>query len=186
MDILKRRERARAVILGLAVSLALTACTQAAPTATNPAPSGGAPSSAAPAYKAPTQADLAGGSPDAFAKVFSTANSSSTHKATSQFAAASKPLAAGSKLKVGFIFVGSEKDLGYNQAAYEGSQYLAKQHPELDILYAENIPETAQVQAVEEQMIQQGAKIIFATSYGYADPTMATAAKHPEVIFLHQ
>src|SRR5207244_9961361 len=133
-----------------------TECRQAEPTASSPEPAGGACGSAAPAYKAPTQADLAGGSPDAFAKVFSTANSSSTHKATSQFAAASKPLAAGSKLKVGFIFVGSEKDLGYNQAAYEGSQYLAKQHPELDILYAENIPETAQVEADEEPLIKQG------------------------------
>ena len=94
-------------------------------------------------------------------------------------------MAAGEKLKVGFIFVGSQKDLGYNQAAAEGSQYLEKAFPDIEVLRSENIPETADVQAVEEQMIRDGATIIFATSYGYSGPTKAIIEKHPDVMFLH-
>ncbi len=132
-----------------------------------------------------TATDLGGGLPESFAKAFQTANASGKWQPASAWAAAAKSLPAGQKLKAGFIFVGSEKDLGYNQAAYEGSQWLASHNPNVEILYAENIPETAQVQAVEEQMIQQGAKIIFATSYGYSDPTIEVANKHPDVAFLH-
>ena len=34
-------------------------------------------------------------------------------------------------------------------------------------------------------MIRDGAKIIFATSYGYSGPTKEIISKHPEVMFLH-
>lgn len=87
---------------------------------------------------------------------------------------------------VGFIFVGSEHDYGYNEAAYVGSLAVQKAFPHLKILRAENVPETAEVQRVEEDMIRQGAKIIFATSYGYLDPTLIEAKKFPNVLLLHQ
>ena len=145
------------------------------------------PASTAPvvAY-VPTSADLGGGSPSGFASIFENAINTSAAQASAQYADAAKPLAAGEKLKIGFIFVGSEQDLGYNQAAYEGSQFLMEKHPDVEILYAENIPETAQVKAVMEGMIQQGAKVIFATSYGYSSATKEVATQHPEIIFLHQ
>jgi basic membrane lipoprotein Med (substrate-binding protein (PBP1-ABC) superfamily) len=133
----------------------------------------------------PSAAALHGGSTDIFLKGFEDAAANSSFRATSEFAAAAKPLAAGEKLKVGFIFVGSQKDLGYNQAAAEGSQYLEKTFPDIEVLRSENIPETADVQAVEEQMIRDGATIIFATSYGYSGPTKAIIEKHPDVMFLH-
>ena len=133
----------------------------------------------------PSAAALHGGSTDIFLKGFEDAAANSSFRATSEFAAAAKPLADGEKLKVGFIFVGSQKDLGYNQAAAEGSQYLEKTFPDIEVLRSENIPETADVQAVEEQMIRDGATIIFATSYGYSGPTKAIIEKHPDVMFLH-
>ena len=74
----------------------------------------------------PTVADLAGGSPAAFAAAFQKAIDGSQFRATSEFAAAAQPLAEGEKLKIGFIFVGSQRDLGYNQAAAEGADYLEK------------------------------------------------------------
>ena len=133
----------------------------------------------------PSKAALKGGSTEVFLKGFEDAIANSGFRATSEFAAAAKPLAAGEKLKVGFIFVGSQKDLGYNQAAAEGSQYLEKTFSDIEVLRSENIPETADVQAVEEQMIRDGAKIIFATSYGYSGPTKEIIEKHPDVMFLH-
>ena len=40
-----------------------------------------------------------------------------------------------------------DDDFGYNQAAYEGAQALKKACPNLKILEAENVPETAEADA---------------------------------------
>ena len=92
---------------------------------------------------------------------------------------------AGSK-KVGFIFVGPKDDYGYNQAAYEGSQAVAKKFPDLEVLTAENVPEDDNATRVMEKMISDGAKIIFATSYGHLDPALKVAAAHPDVVVIQQ
>ena len=92
---------------------------------------------------------------------------------------------AGSK-KVGFIFVGPKDDYGYNQAAYEGSQAVAKKFPDLEVLTAENVPEDDNATRVMEKMISNGAKIIFATSYGHLDPALKVAAAHPDVVVIQQ
>ena len=59
--------------------------------------------------------------------------------------------------KVGFIFVGPKDDYGYNQAAYEGSQAVAKAHPDLKVVTAENVPEDDNAYRVMEGMIERGA-----------------------------
>jgi len=92
----------------------------------------------------------------------------------------------GEKLKVGFLYVGPKNDFGYNYAADQGRQYVEKALPWVDTVYAENVPENAEAERVMEQMIQQGAKIIFPTSYGHLDPASKEAVKHPDVLFLHQ
>ena len=91
----------------------------------------------------------------------------------------------GSK-KIGFIFVGPKDDYGYNQAAYEGSQAVAKAHPELEVLTAENVPQDDNATRVMEDMVAKGAKIIFATSYGHLDPALKVAAAHPDVVVIQQ
>ena len=92
---------------------------------------------------------------------------------------------AGSK-KVGFIFVGPKDDYGYNQAAYAGSQAVKAAHPDLEILTAENVPEDDNATRVMEKMIADGAKIIFATSYGHLDPALKVAEAHPDVVVVQQ
>ncbi|WP_276355864.1 BMP family ABC transporter substrate-binding protein [Cohnella caldifontis] len=87
---------------------------------------------------------------------------------------------------VGFIFVGTKDDYGYNQAAYLGSEAVEKAFPDLKVLRAENVPETAEAERVMEQMIKDGAKIIFPTSYGHLDPALNVAKRHPDVVFFHQ
>ncbi|MCD1258560.1 BMP family ABC transporter substrate-binding protein [Paenibacillus athensensis] len=87
---------------------------------------------------------------------------------------------------VGFIFVGTKDDYGYNQAAYIGSEAVEKAFPDLKVLRAENVPETAEAERVMEQMIKDGAKIIFPTSYGHLDPALNVAKRHPDVVFYHQ
>lgn len=87
---------------------------------------------------------------------------------------------------IGFLFVGPKDDYGYNQAAYLGSVEVEKKFPDLKVLRAENVPETAEAERVMEQMIQNGAKIIFPTSYGHLDPALNVAKRHPDVLFMHQ
>lgn len=87
---------------------------------------------------------------------------------------------------VGFIYVGPKDDFGYNQAAYEGSQAVVEAFPDVEVLQAENVPETAEAEAVMQDMIDQGADLIFATSYGHLEFAANLAAENPDVIFVHQ
>lgn len=87
---------------------------------------------------------------------------------------------------VGFIFVGPKDDFGYNQAAYQGSQAVKTAFPNLNVLTAENVPETDEAARVMEGMIDKGAKIIFATSYGHLDAAVKVAAAHPDVAVVQQ
>jgi simple sugar transport system substrate-binding protein/basic membrane protein A len=87
---------------------------------------------------------------------------------------------------IGFIFVGPKNDYGYNQAAYDGSQAVKGAYPNLKVLTAENVPEDDNATRVMNSMISQGAKIIFATSYGHLNPAEAVAAQHPEVVVVQQ
>ena len=133
----------------------------------------------------PTMEQLGGGSPDEFMRVFDEGRAKSAFRPTGEFAAAAQPLAEGEKLKVGIIFVGSQRDLGWNQASAAGADYVEQVLPDVEVLRAENVPETVEVQAVAEQMIRDGATIVIPTSFGSSDPIKAILDKHPEVMFLH-
>ena len=133
----------------------------------------------------PSKELLGGGSPQQFIQVFDEGRANSSFRPTGEFAAAAKPLGEDEKLKVGIIFVGSQRDLGWNQAAAAGADYVEQTLPDIEVIRAENIPETVEVQAVAEQMIRDGATIVIPTSFGYSDPTKAILEKHPEIVFLH-
>ena len=178
-------------VLTASLVLVLLACgSEAQPTATSeplaPAPTATAvPAGFVPDLPLPSKELLGGGFPQEFIKVFDDGRAGSSFRPTGEFAAAAEPLGEGENLKVGIIFVGSQRDLGWNQAAAAGADYVEQTLPNIEVLRAENIPETAQVQAVAEQMIRDGATIVIPTSFGYSDPTKAILEKHPEVMFLH-
>jgi len=87
---------------------------------------------------------------------------------------------------VGFIMVGPKDDFGYNQAVYDGAMAVEEAYPDLEVITAENVPETDEAARVMEGMIDKGAKIIFATSYGHLDAAMTVAEEHPDVVVVHQ
>jgi basic membrane protein A len=91
---------------------------------------------------------------------------------------------AGAKT-VGFITVGENTDEGYNAAVYIASQKV-KRDLGIKVITAANVPETQQVTAVMQQMVNAGAKVIFATSYGYQTYAYAFALAHPGILILHQ
>jgi len=88
-------------------------------------------------------------------------------------------------LKVGALHVGSINDNGYNQAMHDGLMEMQANVPGIEIIEAENVPESADAERVMENMIQQGAKLVYPQSFGYLDPALNVAKRHPEVTFEH-
>lgn len=97
------------------------------------------------------------------------------------------PAAAQDKppLIVGAIYVGSVNDYGYNRSMKDGLDEMKKNIPGLKLIEAENVPETAESERVMEGMVQQGAKLIFATSFGHQQFAFNVAKNHPNVVFEH-
>ena len=89
------------------------------------------------------------------------------------------------QLKVGALHVGSINDNGYNQAMHDGLLQMQATIPGIELIEAENVPESADAERVMENMIQQGAKLVFPQSFGYLDPALNVAKRHPDVIFEH-
>jgi simple sugar transport system substrate-binding protein len=87
---------------------------------------------------------------------------------------------------MGFIYVGPKDDYGYNQAHAEGKEGVSKL-PGVKTVEEANVPETIAVQETMKNMIvQDGAEVVFPTSFGYFDPhILKVAKKYPKVQFLH-
>src|SRR5581483_8609559 len=68
---------------------------------------------------------------------------------------------------IGFIYVGSRDDYGYNQAHAAGAAVLKKM-PGIKVVEEEKVPETDAVEKTMESMINlDGATLLFPTSFGY-------------------
>ncbi len=87
---------------------------------------------------------------------------------------------------IGFIYVGSRDDYGYNQAHAQGAAALKKM-PGLKVIEEEKVPETDAVEKTMESMINlDGATLLFPTSFGYYNPHMIKmATKFPKLRFEH-
>src|SRR5579863_4657791 len=95
------------------------------------------------------------------------------------------PAQAATTLTVGAIYVGNVNDYGYNESMHDGLEAMKAAVPGVTLLEAENVPETAEAERIMEGMIQQGAKLIFATSFGHQQSAFELAKKHPDVVFEH-
>src|SRR5438309_70373 len=100
-------------------------------------------------------------------------------------AAVGRALAA-DKLVVGVIYVGPRDDYGYNQAQAQAAAAVKKM-PGITVVEQEKVPETTDVQKTMGSMIEQdGATLLFPTSFGYFDPhILRMAEKYPKVRFAH-
>ncbi|MDQ7827661.1 MAG: BMP family ABC transporter substrate-binding protein [Armatimonadota bacterium] len=91
--------------------------------------------------------------------------------------------AAQAKLKVGFIYVGPIGDYGWTHA-HDQARRIVEQKLPVQTMYVESVPE-AQVQPFIEKLIQQGARVVFTTSFGFMDGTLEMAKRYPTIIFGH-
>jgi basic membrane protein A len=89
-----------------------------------------------------------------------------------------------SPFKAAFIYVGPHNDGGWSQAHDQGRLYAQKLlGSKVQTTYKENIPEGPQVAQVINSLVNDGNKIIFATSFGYQSAMVAAAKKYPDVKF---
>ena len=89
-------------------------------------------------------------------------------------------------LVMGFIYNGPKNDLGYNQSHADGRNTL-RGLPWVKAFDEASVPETVAAEESMRNMIyQDGASVVFATSFGYYDPfTIDMARENPGVQFFH-
>lgn len=109
-----------------------------------------------------------------------------TAAAAAMMSLGSRSAFASSNMTVGVIYVGPRNDFGYNQSQAQAAMEIKKM-PGIKVIDEEKVPETIAVQKTMEAMIEQdGAKLIFATSFGYFNPhVIKMAEKYPDVRFAH-
>jgi basic membrane protein A and related proteins len=129
---------------------------------------------------------LAAGAFGATSKLWTGCTPAPTPEAGSGSPTPANSPAAGKELVMGFIYVGPKDDYGWNQAHFEGKEGVAKL-PGVKTVDQASVPETKDVQEAMLSMInQEGATIIFPTSFGYFDPHILEVAKaNPTVQFFH-
>ncbi|GHF00020.1 BMP family ABC transporter substrate-binding protein [Aliiroseovarius zhejiangensis] len=90
------------------------------------------------------------------------------------------------KTKVGFIFVGPIGDGGWTYEHNQGRLAVEEEFGDkVETIYQESVPEGADAERAITQMALAGADLIFTTSFGYMDATIAVAEKFPDVKFEH-
>ncbi len=90
------------------------------------------------------------------------------------------------KLKIGFVYVGSINDNGYNYAHNQGRIYVEEQLGDaVETVFVENVPEGPDCERVLRELAQQGCKLIFATSFGFGDSVIKVAEQFPDIAFEH-
>ncbi len=101
---------------------------------------------------------------------------------TAASAAAPKP----EPLKIAFAYVGPVGDGGWTFAHDLGRKAVeAEFGDKVKTSYVENVPEAADAERVIRQMVSEGNKLIFGTTFGYMDPMMKVAADEKGVKFEH-
>jgi simple sugar transport system substrate-binding protein len=94
-------------------------------------------------------------------------------------------LAQTKPVTVGFIYVGPKNDFGWNQSHAVAAKKIA-QLPNVKLIEQENVPETVEAEKVMEGMIRQdGAGVVFASSFGYWPFLLKVARKYPDALFAH-
>jgi basic membrane protein A len=114
----------------------------------------------------------------------SSSNQSASGTSSAAGSAAGSQWTTAHPFKAAFIYVGAPSDAGWTHAHEVGR--LAVQSyfgGRVVTMYKQNVPEGPQVSQVITQLVNAGANIVFATSFGY-QPAMAAAAKqYPNVYF---
>ncbi len=99
-------------------------------------------------------------------------------------AAASAPKAE--PLKIAFAYVGPVGDGGWSFAHDNGRKALEKEFGDkIKTSFVESVPESADAERVIRDMVGQGNKLVFGTTFGYMETMLKVAADSKDVKFEH-
>lgn len=89
-------------------------------------------------------------------------------------------------LKVAFVYVGPVGDAGWTFAHDHARKEAEAAFPgKVVTQFVENVPEAADAERVLRDMVSQGNKLIFGTTFGYMEPMLKVAADTKDVHFEH-
>jgi simple sugar transport system substrate-binding protein len=101
-------------------------------------------------------------------------------------APASAAAPAAEPLKVGFVYVGPVGDAGWTFAHDLGRRHIEQKFGDrIRTSFVEKVPEGPDAERVIRDLVAQGNRLIFATSFGFGDAMEKVARDHPEVFFEH-
>jgi basic membrane protein A len=89
-------------------------------------------------------------------------------------------------LKVGFVYVSPIGEAGWTYQHDTARKQMEKNHgAKVTSKFVESVPEGADAARVIRDLVQQGHKLVFTTSFGYMNPTLQVAKEFPDVKFVH-
>jgi simple sugar transport system substrate-binding protein len=90
-------------------------------------------------------------------------------------------------LKAGFVYVGPVGDAGWTFAHDLGRREAVEKFGADKVVatFVEKVPEGPDAERVIRDLVAQGNKVVFATSFGFMDAMVKVAKDHPEVYFEH-
>jgi len=113
------------------------------------------------------------------------APAAATPASAAPVAAASAPAKA-EPLKIAFAYVGPPGDGGWTFAHDNARKALEKEYGDKIVTsFVEKVPEGADAERVFRDMVGQGNKLIFGTTFGYMEPMLKVAADAKDVKFEH-
>lgn len=103
--------------------------------------------------------------------------------------AAEAPAEPMGEVVFGVVLVGPKNDHGWSQAHYEGGLYVEANLPGSRMIVFESLnpadkPE-ATLESVVDEMVADGATLIFTTSDEFEEDTLGVAQKYPDVVFIN-
>ncbi|MGJ7484084.1 BMP family ABC transporter substrate-binding protein [Variovorax sp. LT2P21] len=100
-------------------------------------------------------------------------------------AAAAAPAPA-APLNIAFAYVGPVGDGGWSFAHDNGRKALEKEFGDkVKTTFVESVPESADAERVFRDLVQQGNKLVFGTTFGYMEPMLKVAVDNKEIKFEH-
>ncbi len=93
--------------------------------------------------------------------------------------------AAERKIKACFIYVGPIGDIGWTNAHDVGRRYVDDKYDWLETAYAESVPEADSERFIDRFVVEEKCHVVFTTSFGFMDATLAAAQKYPDNFFFH-
>ena len=89
-------------------------------------------------------------------------------------------------LKIGFIYVGPAGDAGWSHQHDLARQAVEQKFGDkIATTVVEKVPEGPDAERVIRDLVAQGNKLVFATSFGFGDAMEKVAKDHPDVFFEH-